>query len=67
MDFAQCTSNMNGELTNDDVLERQIPWGSYKTTGQISDRDYGLIKRIDKSTDPAKRSAMEEVRSFALK
>lgn len=53
---------MDGPLTNEDVLGRHIPWESYKVTGQISERDFALIKRLDKSSETAKASALEEVR-----
>jgi hypothetical protein len=56
---------MNGELTNEEVLERNIPWESYKITSQIADREYALIKRLDKSTKVIMCSAMEEVPSFS--
>jgi hypothetical protein len=53
---------MDGSLNNDGVLEEHIPWETYKTTGQISDRDFALIKRFDKSTETAKAAALEEAR-----
>lgn len=56
-------SAMEGGLTNEEVLSRHVAWESYKTSGQISDNDYKLIKRLDKNTDTAKVSAMESVRA----
>jgi hypothetical protein len=54
-------------LTTKDVLSRHISWESYKTSGQLSDRDYALIKRLDKSTETARSSALEEVGKSVLR
>ena len=49
-------------LTNEAVLARHVPWESYKTSGQLSDKDYALIKRLDKSNEGARAAVLEEVR-----
>lgn len=52
---------MEGSLSNDGVLEQHIPWESYKMNGQISDRDFTLIKKYDKSPETVKASELDEV------
>lgn len=52
---------MEGSLSNDSVLEQHIPWESYKMNGQISDRDFTLIKKYDKSPESVKASELDEV------
>lgn len=54
-------SAMEGSLSNDGVLEQHIPWESYKMNGQISDRDFTLIKKYDKSPETVKASELDEV------
>eukprot|EP00892_Ulva_mutabilis_P008643 jgi/Ulvmu1/6150/UM028_0006.1 len=51
---------MEGSLSNDAVLEQHIPWESYKMNGQISDRDFTLIKKYDKSPETVKASELDE-------
>lgn len=54
-------STMEGTLSNDAVLEQHIPWESYKMNGQISDRDFTLIKKYDKSPETVKAAELDEV------
>lgn len=53
---------MAGTPTNEEVLSRHVAWESYKTSGQISDADYRVIKRLDKSTETAMATALADVR-----
>ena len=52
---------MEGLLTNEQVLARQVAWESYKTSGQISDRDFNLIKRLDKAPESSRTALVQEV------
>lgn len=54
---------MEGPLTNADVLERSVPWDSYKTSGQISEADLGIIKRLDKAPASTKVALVQEARA----
>jgi V-ATPase subunit H len=55
-------ADMEGQLTNQDVLARSVAWESYRTSGQISDKDFSLIKRLDKAPSTAKSALLQEVR-----
>ena len=41
---------------------QDIAWEPYKSLGQLSDRDLAIIRRVDKSTETAKVSVLDEVR-----